>query len=158
MNHRTIDAAQYIAFGYPSRTLKREQEDIVTKAVYLQMQPVQDKVYTYYGFDTNFFIGLEMKGRGIDVRSGEKSEKLKSQVGMSGGGLWLIQVTEEDSKVAIDFNLIGIMTDERTGKYHCLIANRIDSIIYMVAQLENNTEAKHLAINSTKKYNFYLRE
>jgi hypothetical protein len=142
--HDPVDAAQYLAFGCPSRNLRSKGNTVYTKAAYFQVKPAQEQVYNFYKFKNDLFYIFEMKGKGIDVRSGEKSKKLGSQVGISGGGLWIIYVEKVGENYIIEFKLAGIMTDERIGKYHCLIANKIDSLISGIAQLESNIEAKKL--------------
>lgn len=144
VGHIPINATQYLVFGYPAKNISVRGNKISTKASLFLLQPAKDNVYEYYKFYKNLFYALEFKGRGLSLRTGNKSKKLGSQAGLSGGGLWLMYVDQEESKFVLTCKLIGLMTDERAGKFHCLIGNKIESLISGIAQLENNLEAQQI--------------
>ena len=144
VGHIPLDAANYIAAGFPARNIrvKRKEKIVTTGGSYFILQPSKEYVYEYYKFEKELFYILEFKGRGTNIKSGKSTEKLGSQAGLSGGGLWNIYVTFNDNEYEVNFTLIGIMTDERNIKYHCLIGNKIDSLISGIACLENNLSAQ----------------
>lgn len=154
-----MDAANYSVFGYPAKNvrLKKKEEYISTKASLYVLQPSADKLYDHYKFDRNLFYILEFKGRGTDLRTGEKSQKLGKQNGMSGGGLWFMSVTDKgDSQYDIEFNLIGIMTDEPPGKFQCLVGNKINILLSGIADYDGNEVAAKLV--SMERKELYIHE
>jgi len=153
-SHELLDAANYAIFGYPASNVKEVEENVVsTKASLFIVKPLEDKAYDYYKFEKHLFYILEFKGRGISLETGEKSNKLGKQNGLSGCGLWFMEVTKLDGQeYEVVFSLIGIMTDERYGKYKSLIANKINVLISGIASMDNNEEAKILLANSSEVY------
>jgi hypothetical protein len=84
---------------------------------------------------------LEFFGKATNIKS-NNVEKIKTEhYGMSGGGLWYIDigVDEEKGQLTSDATLIGIMTEFRRAKYDCLIANRIEIVL---ASIHNNEGEK----------------
>jgi hypothetical protein len=147
VSHSLINASNYSAFGYPAKNtkLKKKEEYISTKASMYVLKPSATNVYKYHNFDENLFYALEFKGRGIDLETGNKSQKLGKQNGLSGGGLWFMSVTaQENEQFDIDFQLIGIMTDEPVGKFKCLVGNKINVLISYIAEYDKNKVAAEL--------------
>lgn len=159
ISHNLMDAANYSVFGYPAKNvgLKKKEGYISTKASLYVLQPSSDKLYDHYKFDRNLFYILEFKGRGTDLRTGEKSQKLGKQNGMSGGGLWFMSVTDSgDGQYDIEFSLIGIMTDEPVGKFQCLVGNKINVLLSGIADYDGNEVAADLV--SKEKKELYIHE
>ncbi|MEE1945842.1 hypothetical protein VRU48_12040 [Pedobacter sp. KR3-3] len=125
-----LDAAQYCVIGYPEINKKIDSKGIMqtgTSAYF--MAPSKQKVYDYYNLKKRNHISLEFKGKGMDIRTGE-SKKLKGHhYGLSGCGLWLILIANNQNVYSYDYRLIGIMTDFRRGKYDCLFGNHIEFIL-----------------------------
>jgi len=90
---------------------------------------VNEKIYTYYHLDTKKNFVLNFAGKGVDLETGKKSDKINDPYGMSGCGLWYLQVRPEYGKMVLDYFLIGIMTSFEKYKYHVLIGNKIELIM-----------------------------
>lgn len=161
ISHNLMDAANYSVFGYPAKNvrLKTKEGYISTRASFYVLQPSVDKLYDYYKFDRNLFYILEFKGRGIDLRTGEKSQKLGQQNGMSGGGLWFMSVTNNgDGQYDIEFSLIGIMTDEPPGRFQCLVGNKINVLLSGIADYDGNEVAAALVSKEKKELYIHHRK
>jgi len=96
----------------------------------------KEEVYEYYKFDIHKDYILDFAGRGIDLQTDEKSGKISDPNGMSGCGLWLLTEKPSTDTYDLQYHLIGIMTEFRKGKYHCLIGNRIELVISALIDLE----------------------
>ena len=126
----------YCAFGYPVINKRKETGKTFGSAYF--MKASYDKVYTHYGLNPISHYVLEFLGKAINIRS-NKLEKIKTQhYGLSGGGLWYIDIgfDEDNAKIISDAILIGIMTEFRRDKYDCLIANRIEIILALISNNE----------------------
>ena len=125
----------YCAFGYPVINKRKETGKPFGSAYF--MRASYDKVYEYYGLDPLAHYSMEFLGKAINIQT-NKLEKIKTEhYGLSGGGLWYIDIEfdEEKGELISDATLIGIMTEFRRSKYDCLIANRIEIIL---ALIQNN--------------------
>ena len=153
-SHQLMDAANYAVFGYPEKNVVKKKDGYIhTKASLYILKPLEEKVYKYYNFDYKLFYTMGFKGKGIDLQTGRKSRKLKKQNGLSGCGLWFMNVEkEEDGNFNVDFFLIGIMTDEPVGKYHCLIGNKIDVLLSAIANLDKNESANLIKTDNNALY------
>lgn len=124
-----LDAAQYCVIGFPEKNQKIEEGKLRTGASAYFVQPSKDKVYEHYKFSKEACFILDFKGKGTDIKTG-KINKINTDVhGISGCGLWLVILEQEGDSYKTDFRLIGIMTEFRKGKFHCLIGNRIELIL-----------------------------
>lgn len=145
LSHILLDAANYSVFGYPAKNVSKKKDHVATKASLYVVESANEKVYDYYEFDKNLFYILEFKGKGTMLQTGDKSQKLGKQSGLSGGGLWFMNVSKDEKEnFEVEFKLIGIMTDERNGKYHCLVANKINVLISAIGHLDDNVAAIQL--------------
>ncbi len=66
--------------------------------------------------------------------------------GISGCGVWLCLLYQDGDSIRTDFRLIGIMTEFRKGKYHCLIGDRIELILNQL-QTEGLIIYKEIEVN-----------
>ena len=105
------------------------------------MEPSKDEYYDHYCFDRKTTILLDVKGKGKDLIDPTKTNKIEPTRefhGISGGGLWfLIIYNDEKGELAVDYKLIGIVTEYKTGRYLCMVANRADILLYKLRETEN---------------------
>jgi hypothetical protein len=131
-NHnKRLDAMNYCVVGFPENNVKREEGKMRTGADFYLTGALNEKAYEYYSFDPKDFFLLEMKGKGTDIKTGEKTKVNTHFYGISGCGLWYLMynVNPATNMVSIDYRLIGIMTEFKKGKFFCLVANKIHLII-----------------------------
>lgn len=80
---------------------------------------------------------MEFKGYDTSIESGEGLKVISDPYGLSGCGLWYIVVNKTlEGNYELDFRLIGIMTECRKGKFHCLIGNKIYIILKAFTDFE----------------------
>jgi hypothetical protein len=126
----TLDASNYCVFGYPTESVEKIEGKEVSKAMGYVVRPAKEKVFNYYKLDSLGHYVMEFKGAGISIETGQKSKVISEPYGLSGCGLWYILVSKNaEGNFEIDYRLIGIMTEFRKGKYHCLIGNKINIIL-----------------------------
>jgi hypothetical protein len=126
----------YCAFGFPVINKRKETGKTFGSAYF--MRSSYDKVYEHYGLDPLAHYSMEFLGKATNIKT-NAVEKIKTEhYGLSGGGLWYIDVSldEEKGELVSDATLIGIMTEFRRAKYDCLIANRIEIILATIKQNE----------------------
>ncbi|MEP3209539.1 MAG: hypothetical protein ABJN95_10140 [Maribacter sp.] len=134
---KLIYAYHYAVVGFPSVNQKIENGRLKTGAEIYLTGPSKDKVYKFYGYDPKHFYVLKMEGKGKDLESGEKSKVNIKFGGLSGCGLWLMLPYKNGAKHIVEYRLIGIMTENRKGKYFCLIGNKIQIVVDALIRLEN---------------------
>lgn len=131
-HNNLLNGTNYCILGYPAINVTKEGEPFNTGAAYfLGSPPINDKPYQVYKFNKRDHIILNVKGKGTDVNTGKKAKIISQFHGISGCGLWFLLIYDNPStgKTEVDYRLVGIMTEFRTGKYFCVIANRIWLII-----------------------------
>jgi len=130
-HNQMLDASNYCVLGFPETNIKFENNTIETGASFYLTNATNEKPYEYYGFNKSDFFIVDMKGKGIDIKSGEKSNVNTHFYGISGCGLWYIEFNLDPSTNEhwVDYRLIGIMTEFKKGKYFCLVANKIHLFI-----------------------------
>lgn len=126
-HNQRLDAMNYCVLGFPEKNIKFDNGKLETGASFYLTSASNLKPYEHYGFSDSDFFLVDMKGKGTDIKTGEKSKVNTHFFGISGCGLWYIDfnidpVTEE---YWADYRLIGIMTEFKKGKYFCLVANKI---------------------------------
>lgn len=129
--HQYTNRVNYCILGYPEKNYNIQDGIINTGASYLVLPASNDKPYEYYKLPKEHFFITNLHGKATDMFTGKK-KKLDSHLnGISGCGLWYIDVTYDSNskKIGIDYRLIGIVTDLKKAKYYCLVANRIHHII-----------------------------
>lgn len=126
---KLLDSTQYCVIGFPTISKKIVDGKLKTGASGYFLHPSSDKVYEHYGFNPATHFALEMKGKGTDLITGEVEKFKTEHYGLSGCGLWLVLLNSDGTSYTADFRLVGIMTEFKKGKYHCLIGNRIDVIL-----------------------------
>lgn len=134
---KLLNAVQYCVIGFPEINQKIEDGILKTGASGYFFQPCQPRVYDYYKLNPSTHFALEIKGKGIDIKTGE-TVKFKTDLhGLSGCGLWLVIVNNNDGVYSTDFRLVGIMTEFRKGRHHCSIGNRVDILLDTLKTYEN---------------------
>jgi len=137
-SHVPINANQYLVVGYPEvniRAVKEEKTIYAGSSIFL-LTMSKEEVYEFYKFDKNKDYILDFAGKGIDLQTDEKSGKIQDPYGMSGCGLWLLTEKPTVDTIQLQYHLIGIMTQFRKGKYHCLIGNRIEIVMSALIDIE----------------------
>lgn len=136
--HNALPYTQYIVAGYPEVNINVDvtQKKITTGCSIFLLTMAKEKVYQYYGLDASRHYILTFAGKGTDMETNERTAKIEDPHGMSGCGLWLLTEKPNTDAFQLQYHLIGIMTEFRKDKYHCLIGNRIDLIMAALVQLE----------------------
>lgn len=138
LSHSAVRSNQYMVVGYPEVNIRADYEKHIIHAgssIFL-LTPSKDEVYDYYGFDKDKNFVLDFAGKGIDLETDTKSGKIDDPYGISGCGLWLLSEDPGAEPLALQYQLIGIMTEFRKGKYHSLIGNKIDFVISALVTLD----------------------
>lgn len=141
-HNNLLNGTNYCILGYPAINVTKEGEPFNTGAAhFLGSPPINDKPYQLHKFNKRDHIILNVKGKGTDVNTGKKAKIISQFHGISGCGLWLLLIYDNPStgKTEVDYRLVGIMTEFRTGKYFCVIANRIWLIIEAFKMAEKFT-------------------
>ncbi len=133
---KLLDSTQYCVIGFPTINKKFVDGKLKTGASGYFLHPSSDKVYDHYGLNPNTHFVLEMKGKGTDLITGQIGKFKTGAHGLSGCGLWLTLLNSNGDSFSADFRLVGIMTEFRKSKYHCLIGNRIDVILDALQKYE----------------------
>ncbi len=129
---------QYLVVGYPERNIRAvpDEKRIYTGSSIFILTMSKENVYDHYRFDKDKTYILDFAGKGLDLESNGESEKIGDPHGISGCGLWLLSQKQNVDYFELEYHLIGIMTEFRKGKYHCLVGNRIEIIISALTQLD----------------------
>lgn len=133
---KLLDSTQYCVIGFPTINKKIVDGKLKTGASGYFLHPSADKVYEHYRLNPTTHFALEMKGKGTDLIIGEVGKFKTEHYGLSGCGLWLVLLNSDGTSYTADFRLVGIMTEFKKGKYHCLIGNRIDVILDALQRYE----------------------
>lgn len=138
----------YIVVGYLEKTTKinASENAIHTVAATFNLKISNEKAYKFYDINRDFQILLDFKGKLENYKS-NINEKIPDPYGLSGSGLWGLFHKPVSLKYELECKLIGIMTEFRKGKYHCLIGNKIE---LLVESLERQEKIK---INTSKIIN-----
>ncbi|MCK6648203.1 MAG: hypothetical protein L6Q66_00980 [Bacteroidia bacterium] len=136
---KILHEPNYCAFGYPVINKRKDGESTFGSAYF--MRGSYDKVYEHYSLNPLSHYSLEFLGKAVNIKT-NKTEKIRTEhYGMSGGGLWYIDIgfDEDKEELVSHAKLIGIMTEFRRSKYDCLIANRIEIVL---ASIKSNEDEK----------------
>ncbi len=127
LSHAPARALQYVVIGFAERDTKinTKENQIWSMASYFNLRIAKDEVYNYYELEKSRQYALDFKGKLENYRTGFK-EKIYDPYGLSGSGLWILVQKRNAERYDFQLRLIGIMTELRKGKYHCLIGNRIE--------------------------------
>ena len=131
-HNNLLNGTNYCVLGYPAMNVNKDGEPFNTSAAFfLASPPTNDNPYQHYKFNKRDHIILNVKGKGTEVNTNKKGKIISQFHGISGCGLWFLLIYDnpKTGKTEVDYRLIGIMTEFRTGKYFCVIANRIWLII-----------------------------
>ena len=103
-------------FGYPTQ---------LKKPVSYFSREHAAKVYDYYGLNQHEHYVIELLGKATNIKTHVREKVKVPHYGLSGCGLWQTVMTQKGNQIQSTAYLIGIMTEFRTGKYVCLIGNRV---------------------------------
>lgn len=137
--HVVKEAASYIVFGFPTRNIKLEANTVITGASFFIMKPSKDKVYSFHKINPHKSILLDYSGKGLDMFTGESSGKRYDPYGISGCGLWYLDIAYDENSVYVDFFLVGLLLGGMKNKYQVLWANRIDILLAAMANFGDIT-------------------
>jgi len=112
--------------GFPSVTTDTSTPIIKSIGNYILTNTSSKKPYEYYRFNPRQFIIVDYAGAGYDLKTDEK-KKTNEPYGMSGGGLW--KIWKEEDETDYKYCLAGILTETRNGKYHVIIAHKINLLL-----------------------------
>lgn len=129
-NHKLINATQYMVLGFPERNIKEIENVVSTGASFYLLRPSQTKVYSFHKFNESKIISLDFSGKGINMLSGEKAGKRPDPYGISGCGLWFLDIIRIGEDIEVNYYLIGIVLAGTKNKYQVLWANRIEILIH----------------------------
>ena len=120
-----LDGMNYCIVGFPEKNVKFENGSMNTGASFYLTSATNEKPYEYYKLSKEEFFIVDMKGKGIDVKTGKKTIVNTHFYGISGCGLWylIFNLDLNTNQYWVDYRLIGIMTQFKKSKYFCLIAN-----------------------------------
>jgi hypothetical protein len=116
----------FCVFGYPTQ---------LDKAMSYFSQEHSIKAYDYYGLNQNEHYVIELLGKATNIKTHEREKVRIQHYGLSGCGLWQTVLVQKGNKIKATAYLVGIMTEYRSGKYLCLIGNRIH--IFLQVMLES---------------------
>jgi hypothetical protein len=130
-HNNLLYAMNYCVLGFPTANISKESEPFDTGASIYLVNPSKEKPYQYYNYNKRDYIILDMKGKGIDIKTNTMMKFNTEFYGISGCGLWLLIFSSNPltGKTQLDYRLVGIMTEYKKGKYFCLVANKIYLII-----------------------------
>lgn len=125
-----VHEATYCVLGYPVALGNRAMSYFTHAA--------PDKVFEHYGLHPLQHYVMLYEGKGINIQSGAHEKFKIEHYGLSGCGLWYINldINEGDMRMIGEARLLGIMTEFRTGKFQCLIANRLEIVIASIRHNE----------------------
>lgn len=126
---KLIEATNYCVMGYPEKSMATIDEKIEPVAQAYYVGPSSQKVYAHYKFAPEVYYMFEMKGKGENIKTGEKTKTGTHFYGISGCGVWLMIIDTSGEKHSIDYRLIGIMTEFRNDKYFTLIGIKIRLVL-----------------------------
>ncbi|MCC9063984.1 hypothetical protein [Flavobacterium piscisymbiosum] len=141
-HNNLLNGTNYCVLGYPAINITKEEKSFNTGATFfLGSPPTNDKPYQLYKFNKRDHMILNVKGKGTNVNTNKRDKIIPQFHGISGCGLWLLLIYDNPAtgKTEVDYRLVGIMTEFRTGKYFCVIANRIWLIIEAFKMAEKFT-------------------
>lgn len=146
-HNRMLDASNYCVLGFPEKNIKFNNGKLYTGASFYLTSATNENPYEFYGYNKSDFFLVEMKGKGIDIETGDKKKINTHFYGISGCGLWYIDFNQDQqtNEYWLDYRLIGIMTEFKKGKYFCLVANKIHLFIEAFKVIEG------FKFNETKK-------
>lgn len=130
-HNRMLNASNYCVLGFPENNIKFNNGKLDTGASFYLTSATNENPYEFYGYNKSDFFLIEMKGKGIDIETGDKKKVNTHFYGISGCGLWYIDFNQDPktNEYWLDYRLIGIMTEFKKGKYFCLVANKIHLFI-----------------------------
>lgn len=121
-NNRMLDASNYRVLGFPEKNIKFNNGQLDTGASFYMTSATNGNPYEFYGYNKSDFFLVEMKGKGIDIETGDKKKINTHFYGISGCGLWYIDFNQDQqtNEYWLDYRLIGIMTEFKKGKVFLL--------------------------------------
>lgn len=136
-NINRLNGIHYCVVGYPEVNVKKKDGIQETGGNAYFTSPANDNVFEYYDYEKEDYHVLNMKGKGINVKTGQKHKTNTHFWGISGCGLWFMIFSEENGKYTVGYKLIGIMTEFRNSRYFCLVGVRVGILIDRIIEMEN---------------------
>ena len=129
LSHTPTQTLNYLVVGFPANTQKLNLEGRLNRVSlrYYNLKMSKENVYDYCKIDKTVQYALDFKGKMENYENSE-IKKIGEPFGLSGSGLWMLVQKEKDVMYSLGYKLIGIMTEFRKGRYHCLIGNKIEFI------------------------------
>lgn len=137
IDHRLVDAHHYVTTGFPEKGIKKEGVYMNYKSSFCLLRPSRERVYSYYKKDTSTYLIFDL-GKAMNFDSKKISEIVP--YGMSGGGIWYIGFNMVNDSMKIFYELIGIITEFRKGKYHIFIGTKIKEFTDIVDHYFDNKD------------------
>jgi hypothetical protein len=116
---------------------------INTIASTFNLKKANEKAHEFHKINNDYQILLDFKGKLENYKSNKK-EKIPDPYGLIGSGLWGLFQKPESTKYELECKLVGIMTEFRKRKYHCLIGNKIEVLVESIERQEK------IKINTSK--------
>lgn len=126
-----LDGMNYCVIGFPEKNINFDNGSMETGASFYLTSATNENPYDYYRLSKEDYFIVDMKGKGTDIKTRNKSTVNTHFYGISGCGLWYLiyNLDPNTNKYSVDYRLIGIMTQFKKGKYFCLVANKIHLVI-----------------------------
>jgi hypothetical protein len=121
-NGTKLEIYNYFVYGFDEKHTDEQTLDATATANFVK--PLSEKVFNHYQLKPEFHYIVESRGEGLDLQTGDFKKANIAPHGMCGGGLWYVDYVQHGATYVPSAYLIGILTEYRTGRYQCLIANR----------------------------------
>lgn len=127
LSHVPASVLQYVVIGFTERETRINATENKVRAIasYFNLQMAKNEVYRYFDLEGSKQYALDFKGKLENYQTGIK-EKIHDPYGLSGAGLWIVVQKKNAEMYEFQLRLIGIMTEFKKSRYHCLIANKIE--------------------------------
>ncbi len=117
-----LEVYNCLVYGYDEKQTDKKTLEAKATASFVRQLP--QKVLDYYGLQPSTHYVLEARGAALDLATGALKKVNTNPHGMSGAGLWYIYYIADGDGYVPQAYLIGLLSQYRTGRYPCLIAER----------------------------------
>lgn len=135
-NDTKLEIYNYCIYGFDEK--RKDEQTLDATATANFVKPLPEKVFNYYQLKPEFHYIVESRGEGLDLQTGKFKKENITPHGMSGSGLWYVHYVQHGNTYIPSASLIGILTEYRTGRYQCLIANRTQLIRDLIRNNPND--------------------
>ncbi|CAN5667115.1 hypothetical protein BH10BAC2_BH10BAC2_02390 [soil metagenome] len=131
LDHVPEEIIRYLVVGFPEKLSKSSKENKIVKISPAKMllEACNEKIYSYYKLKREAHVALLYAGSGNSLLTGKRISTLDEPYGMSGCGIWLMSAKKVNNDIQAYYSLIGIITDIKKGKYHCIFGYGIKFLI-----------------------------